>query len=245
MKKNWWVLALLVLLAPLVFASWDSFVSCRLNQTCEVGVFTVNTSAPLQLLNISDCFITIWNDDDYSTYLVYNASMDQMNASQGFHNYTISFSDTGHYPALVQCNGTDVTDSKDLSFEIINQTAIFNSTGLFGGSSPLSNWGTAVIIAMLTIVGVLSYYAIKLTSLNKWLRLFLFLGSFLMLILTVNVARLIVEEISSTSTDVISLLDTSHLSLIFMFTFIFGILLVMFVFGMLDNVRKGKGDVTP
>jgi hypothetical protein len=234
---------ILLLVVPLVFASWDSLKTCELQQNCEITVFTVNTSNVTQLLNVSSCYITVWNDDDYSTYLFVNQSMDRMNISQGLHNYTINFSDTGHYPAWVYCNGTNVDDSIDLSFEVVNQTTILNSTGLFTSSSDA--WGTAVILALLITIAILSYYSIKLVQLNKYLRLLLFFAAFFLLIITVNVATSITEIQSSTSTDVITLLDTTHMTLIYIFVAVFGVLFIMFLFGLIDNIRKRKGDITP
>ena len=240
MNKSWLILFLLIV--PIVFASWDSHKTCELNNNCEITVFTVNTSNVTQLLNVSSCFITVWNDDDYSTYLFVNQTMDKMNISQGLHNYTIKFSDMGHYPAWIYCNGTNVDDSIDVSFEVVNTTSILNSTGLFTSSS---GWGTAVILALLITIAILSYYSIKLVQLNKYLRLLLFLAAFLLLIITINVATSITEIQSSSSTDVITLLDTTHMVLIWMFIAVFGVLFILFLFGIIDNIRKRKGDITP
>jgi hypothetical protein len=240
--KIGWLFSLLLLL-PGVVASWDSHRTCELQNNCEITIFTVNTSNVTQLLNVSSCYITVWNDDDYSTYLFVNQTMDKMNISQGLHNYTINFSDVGHYPAWIYCNGTNVDDSIDLSFEVINQTAILNTTGLFTSSSDA--WGTAVILALLITIAILSYYSIKLVQLNKYLRLLLFFAAFFLLIITVNVATSITEIQSSTSTDVITLLDTTHMTLIYIFVAVFGVLFIMFLFGLIDNIRKRKGDITP
>lgn len=239
--KNAWLFSLLLLL-PLVQASWDSHRTCELNNNCEITIFTVNTSNVTQLLNVSSCYITVWNQSDYSTYLFVNQTMDKMNISQGLHNYTINFSNVGHYPTWIYCNGTNVDDSIDLTFEVVNTTSILNMTGLFASSS---SWPTAVILAMLIVIGLLSYYSIKLVQLNKYLRLLLFLAAFLILIVTVNVATNITEYESASSTDVISLLDTTHMVLIWLFIAVFGVLFILFLFGIIDNIRKRKGDITP
>lgn len=240
--KKFWLLLLLIML-PVVNASWDSHKTCELNNNCEITIFTVNTSNTTQLLNVSSCYITIWNQSDYSTYLIVNASLDKMNISQGLHNYTINFSGIGHYPGWIYCNGTNIDDSIDVSFEVINTTSILNVTGLFTNTS--DGWSTAVIIALLTIVGVLSYYSLKLTNLNQYIRLLLFLMAFLLLLITINVATTIVKVQSSTSTDVISLLDTTYIVALWVFLFVFGVLFILFLFGVIQNINNGKGDVTP
>lgn len=240
MNKSWLLFLLLVI--PVVFASWDSHKTCELRNNCEITIFTVNTSNVTQLLNVSSCYITVWNDDDYSTYLFVNQTMDKMNISQGLHNYTINFTDIGHYPAWIYCNGTNVDDSIDMSFEVINTTAILNSTNLFTSND---SWGTAVILALLITIAILSYYSIKLVQLNKYIRLLLFFAAFFLLIITINVATSITEIQSSTSTDVITLLDTTHMTLIWIFVAVFGVLFIMFLFGTIDNLRKRKGDITP
>jgi len=166
------------------------------------------------------------------------------NASDNLHNYTILFNDSGHYPSILTCNGTDVDDIKDFSFEVSGST---NSD---------SDWSMAVLLAFLGVIGMLAYYSQKfgkqteelsfaVSSLNSAIRVLFFLGSLLLLIVTVNVARLVVEQVSPSSTNVITLLDVTHITLIFVFSILMTYLVLKYIFTLIIQLRdfkKQKGE---
>src|SRR3989304_3523272 len=106
---------MLVLCSLLVVADWDSYQTCEVNEPCSIIAFSVNTSLtvtislitgngdiftrPTQFLNNSDCFISVFNSSNFSQYLIFNASMDQLNATGYLHNYTVKLNQTGFYPS--------------------------------------------------------------------------------------------------------------------------------------------------
>ena len=262
------VAVLIVALTPYAEAAYDSYKTCEAGTTCDFVIYTINASDTSRFINNTACNLSIFSHVDYGTRILNNASMLQPNATFGLFNYSYTFTTAGHYPAYVGCFGTDtailssghsqfeialvglvvsdsVGDLVDVSVEVVNTTTNLNNTGLFLTTTSLGDWGTAVVLAMLIVIGLLSYYSIKLVQLNKYLRLLLFLAAFLLLIVTVNVATNITEYESASSTDVISLLDTTHMVLIWLFIAVFGVLFILFLFGVIDNIRKRKGDITP
>lgn len=255
-------------LSPYVQAAFDSYKTCEVGTSCDFVIYTINMSNVSRFVNTTICNISIFSPTDYSVRLVNNATMLQPNATFGLFNYSQTFTTTGHYPAYIGCLGVDTAilssghsqfqlslvgltvldsggDLVDVSVDVVNTTTNLNNTGLFLTVSGVGSWGTAVILALLITIGILSYYSIKLVQLNKYLRLLLFFTAFFLLIITVNVATSITEIQSASSTDVISLLDTTHMTLIWIFIAVFGVLFILFLFGTIDNIRKRKGDITP
>lgn len=265
------VLLLIVIFLPDIQAAYNGYKTCEVGSSCDFVVFTMNRTNETRFVNTTTCNVSIFSPTDYSIRLLNNQSMNQPNASFGMFNYSYTFASIGHYPAYVGCNGVDTMilssghndhtisttllgtiadvdsggDLVDVSVDVINTTTILNSTSLFITSSSVSDWPTAVIIALLTIVGVLTYYSIKLVNLSEYLRLLMFLIAFLILLITINVAVQIVTVQSSTSTNVISLLNTTYEVLLWVFLFVFAILFILFLFGTIDNWKKRKGDITP
>lgn len=232
---------------PFVSADWNSHVTCPVSGNCSIVIFTVNSSNPNQNLNgsQSDCFVSVYNDDDYSNYLIFNSSMLEPNASDNLHNFTILFNDSGHYPSIIRCNGTDVDDIKDFSFEVSN-----------AGGGTDSDWSMAVLLAFLGVIGMLGYYSQKfgkqteelsfaVSSLNSAIRVLFFLGSLLLLLVTVNVARLVVEQVSPSSTSVITLLDVTYITLMFVFSILMTYLVIKYIFTLvvqLKDFKRQKGE---
>lgn len=242
-RLSFYLLVFLVCL-PIVFGDWDSQVTCAVGGNCSIAIFTVNSSNPIQELNgsQSDCWVFVYNDDDYSRVLIYNASMNEPNASDNLHNYTISFNDSGHYPSILTCNGTDVDDIKDFSFEVSDSA---------GGSTQDIGWPIALLLAFVGVISLLVYYSIQfgkanqelsffVQNFNSAIRILFFFAAFLILIVGVNVSRLVVEELSPASTDVVRLLDATHIGLIYIFLVVFMYLSAFYIIDLIKNIKLRK-----
>ena len=232
------VLTLIVLVnSQLSRADWNSFVTCELNNNCSVAVFTANSSNVLQFLNDSSCFITVYNDDNFGSILISNASMVKPNASFGLHNYTISFNDTGHYPTYIQCNGSDVDDVTDFSFEVVNSSMIL------GNVTANCNVDDTQLAGALMILGsaiLLVYLGLNIEIMA--IKIFLIASGLLTAIVGLNFARIISVEAGSSSVLVNQLLY-SYKIYIFMFIITMAVFLLYVIVEAYNSYVKGmKGN---
>lgn len=217
------MLVMIILLSFPVLADFENYQTCKINTNCSVNSFVVNNTNPIQFLNASgNCTITLYNSTDYTQKLLNNATMSLI--TTGFYSYNVSLSQTGLHPAYIQCGGTDIDDTKEVS--------------IIGTIS--DSWSIGIILTLLGIIGILTYLSLKLENIHYPIKLLMFTITFALLIVTVNVGRLIVEEQSPTSTNIISMLDTVHFALIFIFLFLLAYLIIYYMVELFQAMGKAN-----
>lgn len=163
-----WHIILIILMATIVCANWDTQKQCLINTNCPITIFAVNSTNTTQFINTTSCSIDIYSTD-YTNKLVNSASLTQPNLSNALYLYTANFNATGHYPASITCIGGDVDDSTDFTFDVTEGiSATVNSTLEGDIFMPL-----ATIIGIGFLCMIFLYFAFNLGDNHFLLKLLL------------------------------------------------------------------------
>jgi len=210
----------------LVLCSVSVLGSCVVGEDCVINVWTTNVSNSSQLLNASSCNVTIMNES--FSVLVNGVGMNH--PVLGLYNYVFASNVSGFYPSYVVCSGVDVSLLEDKSFVVEDDTGF---------------WMLAVLLPILCVIGVFAYFSIRMDKIHYFIKVLLFLASISLSIVSVNIGRLLVEEYSSASAGIISLLNTASFVLIIFLIVVTAYLIIYYIAELLWGIAKTNFGKTP
>jgi sensor histidine kinase YesM len=217
---------LFLLFLFLVLCSVSVLGSCVVGEDCVISVWTTNVSNTTQLLNATSCNVTILNES--FSVLVNGVGMNH--PVLGLYNYSFVSNVSGHFFSYVTCSGVDVSLFEDESF-IVEQNSGY--------------WMLAILLPILGVIGVFAYFSIRMDKIHYFIKVLLFLASISLSIVSVNIGRLLVEEYSSASTDLISLLNVASFVLIIFLIVVTAYLIIYYIAELLWGIAKSNFGKTP
>jgi hypothetical protein len=104
-----------------VNADWLADGTCEVNTNCVISRQLVNDTTGSPISN-AVCNITIFSPTNYSVITTDHGLMSN-SSGNGFYIYPISYTATGYYPAIMNCDLALSSDVADVSFTISTREA--------------------------------------------------------------------------------------------------------------------------